>query len=130
MSGVFCFLAKGVFGAGLVYREVFRSRWRRSRIPRGCRDGACLVGLLALSYPPHMATTLEELAEGAMSLPPESRARLADLLVESLEAGDLGAIDRMWIAEARRRRDEVRTGKVQTIPGDEALRRVRDAVRR
>jgi putative addiction module component (TIGR02574 family) len=77
-----------------------------------------------------MATTLEELAEGAMSLPAESRARLADLLVESLEAGDLGSIDRMWAAEAKRRRDEVRAGRVQTVPGDEALRRVRDAIRR
>lgn len=77
-----------------------------------------------------MPTTLEELAERAMSLPAESRARLADLLVESLQTGDLGSIDRMWAAEARRRRDEVRAGRVQTIPGDEGLRRVRDAVRR
>jgi putative addiction module component len=77
-----------------------------------------------------MATTVEELAEDAMSLPPESRARLADLLVESLDAGVLGAIDRMWIAEARRRRDEVRARQVETIPGDAALQRVRDAVRR
>lgn len=77
-----------------------------------------------------MATTLEELVEGAMSLPAESRVRLADLLVESLEADDLGSIDRMWAAEARRRRDEVRTGRVRTIGGEDALRRVRDAVRR
>jgi hypothetical protein len=33
-----------------------------------------------------MAKTLEKLAEEAMSLPTESRARLADLLVESLDA--------------------------------------------
>ena len=77
-----------------------------------------------------MAITLEKLAAEAMSLPPESRARLADLLVESLEGQDFGAVDRRWIAEAIRRRDEVRTGQVKTIPGDEALRRVRDAVRR
>lgn len=77
-----------------------------------------------------MASTVEELAEAAMSLPAESRARLADLLVESLEAKDLGSIDRIWAAEARRRRDEVRAGRVETAPGDEALRRVRCAVRR
>lgn len=77
-----------------------------------------------------MATTLEELAESAMSLPPESRARLADLLVESLESGDLGTIDRMWIANAKRRRDEVRAARVPAVPGDEALKRVRDALRR
>jgi len=77
-----------------------------------------------------MSTTVEKLAEQAMTLPGESRARLADLLVESLDADALTDIDRLWLAEAKRRRDEVRSGKVKTIPGDEALRRVRDSVRR
>jgi putative addiction module component (TIGR02574 family) len=77
-----------------------------------------------------MGTPLEKLAEQAMALPNESRAQLADLIVESLDAGELGRIDQMWAAEAKRRRDEARTGQVETIPGDEALRKVRDAVRR
>jgi hypothetical protein len=65
-----------------------------------------------------------------MNLPAESRAQLADLLVESLDADDLGHIDRLWVAEAKHRRDEVRSGRVEAIPGDEALRKVRDGVRR
>jgi len=77
-----------------------------------------------------MSTTLEQLAQEAMKLPGESRARLADLLVESLESGDLTDIDRLWLSEAKRRRDEVRAGTIKTIPGDEALRRVRDSLRR
>jgi len=77
-----------------------------------------------------MATTVERLVEQAMKLPSESRARLADLLVESLDADDLGRIDRLWVAEAKRRRDEVRTGRVKTIPGEQARRKVRDALRR
>jgi putative addiction module component (TIGR02574 family) len=77
-----------------------------------------------------MATSVERLAEQAMKLPGESRARLADLLVESLDAEELGRIDRLWVAEAKRRRDEVRAGHVKTIPGDEARQRVRDAIRR
>jgi putative addiction module component (TIGR02574 family) len=77
-----------------------------------------------------MATNVARLAEQAMKLPGESRARLADLLVESLEAEELGQIDRLWVAEAKRRRDEVRRGQVKTIPGDEARRRVRSAIRR
>jgi hypothetical protein len=32
-----------------------------------------------------MSTTIEQVAEQAMNLPVESRARLADLLVESLD---------------------------------------------
>ena len=77
-----------------------------------------------------MSTTVEQLAEEAMSLPGESRARLADLLVESLDAETLTQIDRLWLSEAKRRRDEVRSGDVKTIPGDEALRSVRDSLRR
>ena len=63
-------------------------------------------------------------------MPTESRARLADLLVESLDSEELGRIDQMWITEAKRRRDEVRAGRVETIPGEEALRKVRDALKR
>jgi len=77
-----------------------------------------------------MATTVEQLAEQAMTLPSESRARLADLLVESLEGADLGRIEQLWITEAKRRRDEVRGGKVEAIPGEESLRQVRDSIRR
>jgi hypothetical protein len=83
-----------------------------------------------LGYSSVMAITWEQLAEQAMSLPTESRAQLADLLVESLDADELGQIDRLWVAEATLRRDEVRSGHVEPIPGDEALQRVRDDVRR
>lgn len=77
-----------------------------------------------------MATTVEQLAEQAMTLSTESRARLADLLVASLEEADLGQIEQLWLTEAKRRRDEVRDGKAQTIPGEEGLRQVRDSIRR
>ena len=76
-----------------------------------------------------MAPTWEQLAEQAMSLPSESRARLADRLVESLDVDELGPIDQLWASEAKRRRDEVRTGRVQPINGEDALRKVRDSLR-
>ena len=63
-----------------------------------------------------------------MGLPGESRAELADRLVASLDAEELGRIDRLWLVEAKRRRDEVRAGEVKTIPGDLARQRVRDAI--
>lgn len=75
-----------------------------------------------------MGSTVEKLTKQAMTLPSESRARLADLLVETLVVGELGRIDQMWITEAKRRRDEVRAGCVQTISGEEGLRKVRDAL--
>ncbi|HVQ39427.1 MAG TPA: addiction module protein, partial [Pyrinomonadaceae bacterium] len=64
----------------------------------------------------------------AMTLPSESRARLADRLVESLDIDELGPVDRLWVSEAKRRRDEVRTGQVQPIDGEDALRKVRDSL--
>jgi hypothetical protein len=82
-----------------------------------------------LRYPRNMATTLEKVIEEAMTLPNESRAELADPLVQSLETGGLGSIDRLWITEAKRRRDEMRAGLVDTIPGEAALRKVRDLAR-
>jgi putative addiction module component (TIGR02574 family) len=76
-----------------------------------------------------MGTTVEQLVTQAMTLPSESRARLADLLVESLDADDIGPIEQVWIAEAKRRRDDVRAGRVETVPGEGALRNVRDSIR-
>ncbi len=69
--------------------------------------------------------TIEQIEQAALALPDEARARLADRLVESLEAPELGHIDRLWASEAKRRRDEVRQGKVQTIAGPEGVARVR-----
>jgi putative addiction module component (TIGR02574 family) len=77
-----------------------------------------------------MGMTVEQIAEAALSLPSEARALLADRLVESLDPAEDGLARELWSAEAVRRRDEVRSGRVQTIPGEEALARVRGAVGR
>jgi hypothetical protein len=69
--------------------------------------------------------SIEQLTEEILSLPSASRALLADKLVESLEFDTNSTIQSIWVTEAKRRRDEVREGYVQTIPGEEALARVR-----
>ena len=77
-----------------------------------------------------MSMTADQIEKEALSLPSEERARLADRLVESLDAAGTSRIDQLWAAEAKRRRDEVREGKVKTIPGEEGLARVRRSVGR
>lgn len=77
-----------------------------------------------------MSLTLDQITEEAMKLPADSKALLADKLVESLESEDLDEIQRLWSAEAIRRRDEIRSGKVQPIPGEEVLEEVRRLVGR
>jgi putative addiction module component (TIGR02574 family) len=74
--------------------------------------------------------TAEQIAKEALSLPSEARALLADRLVESLDPAEDGYIHQLWATEALRRRDDVRSGHIKTIPGDEALARVRRAVGR
>jgi putative addiction module component (TIGR02574 family) len=63
-------------------------------------------------------------------LPSEARALLADRLVESLDPAESGYIHQLWATEVRRRLEDVRSGRVKTIPGDEALARVRQALAR
>ena len=69
--------------------------------------------------------SIEQLTKEILSLPSESRALLADKLVESLEFDTDSAIQSIWATEAKRRRDEVRNGSVQTVSGDDALAQVR-----
>ena len=76
-----------------------------------------------------MPMTPKELAQKAMELSTEGRAELADLLVESLDTAQLGRLDHLWFAEAKRRRDDVRSGKASTIPASEAIEQVRDALK-
>ena len=77
-----------------------------------------------------MPLTLDQVADEAMQLPPASRALLAERMVESLAVGERDEIERAWAAEAIRRRDDVRSGSVQPVPGEEVLAEVRRAVGR
>jgi putative addiction module component (TIGR02574 family) len=74
-----------------------------------------------------MSLTIEQLAEEALALPANARAQLLDRLVESLDPAEDVPFRELWAAEALRRRDEVRAGRVQTIPGAEALKLAREA---
>jgi hypothetical protein len=69
-----------------------------------------------------MDISVEELATKAMALSGEARALLAEKLVESL---DQESIREIWLTEAKKRRDEVRSGRVKAIPGTEAMQSVR-----
>lgn len=69
--------------------------------------------------------SLEQITEELLSLPSASRALLAEKLAESLEFDTDPKIQAAWISEAHRRRNEILSGAVQAIPGDEALTQVR-----
>jgi putative addiction module component (TIGR02574 family) len=77
-----------------------------------------------------MASTtvdVRTLRKEALSLPQPARALLAQELLESLEENtDQREIDALWAAEAERRLDEIKSGKVKCIPGEVVMRRVRN----
>jgi hypothetical protein len=72
-----------------------------------------------------MPMRVEEITDAALSLPSEARALLADRLVESLDPEEDGYIHNLWVKEARRRLQELRSGAVIAIPGEDALAKIR-----
>ena len=69
--------------------------------------------------------TIDQITTEAMQLPVSSRAELAEKLVESLDFTEDDATQKAWAAEAIRRRDDVRSGRVQTIPGEQVMAEIR-----
>ena len=76
-----------------------------------------------------MSIPVENITEAVLALPSDARALLADRLVESLDPITDEDVRASWVAEAARRLDEVRSGKVKTIPADEVLARIRALVK-
>jgi Putative addiction module component len=74
--------------------------------------------------------SIEELMQAALALSGLEREILAERLIESLAFDTDGELLVSWVAEARGRLDEVRSGVVMAIDGDEALTRVRFGVSR
>jgi len=65
----------------------------------------------------------DELIFEAISLPVKVRTLLVNKLLESLNPPDKD-IDSLWVKEAAKRVEELRTGKVKTIPGEEVFRKI------
>ena len=73
-----------------------------------------------------MATPVHDLAAEVLDLPAEDRARMLELLIASFEPKSNA--QRAWMSLALRRREEVQSGNVAMVPGDEALARVKARV--
>ena len=70
-----------------------------------------------------MSASLPELEAQVLNLGPTERAHLLDRLIDSFEPE--GKIRDAWMAEARRRHEEVKSGKVALVPGPDAVARIR-----
>lgn len=63
---------------------------------------------------------MHEIIQEAESLPVDERLKVVDSLLRTLNPPD-AKIDAHWIAVARRRLEELRSGQVAPIPGEEVV---------
>ena len=75
-----------------------------------------------------MSQTLDQIEAQALALADHERAELAERLLESLAAARDLAGQASWLALAKKRRDEIRSGAVAGIPGEEGSAMVRKLV--
>ena len=66
---------------------------------------------------------MNELIAEVTALPVEERAILVDSLLLSFEPPE-SATERKWAATAKRRLDELRSGQVQAVPGEQVFNRI------
>jgi putative addiction module component (TIGR02574 family) len=72
-----------------------------------------------------MTPQVSEVLEKALTLSTQERGLLIDRLVESLDEGPAEeGVEEAWEEEIKRRVDDIRSGKVKTIPGEEVRRRL------
>lgn len=72
-----------------------------------------------------MTNNYDEIFSAALSLPPGSRAMLAEHLLQSLDGQYQQEIDASWGAIAETRLEEIEKREVKTVPAEEVLQRLR-----
>ncbi len=65
----------------------------------------------------------KELIDEAVSLPVEERALVIDSLLRGLNQPD-SEIDKKWAVIAQRRLEEMRSGSVISLPGEEVFQKI------
>lgn len=66
---------------------------------------------------------IKDLITEAASLPVEERAMVADSLLRSLNPPE-SEIDKRWAEVARRRLEEIRSGTVAAVPGEQVFAKI------
>ena len=72
-----------------------------------------------------MTPQVSEVLGKALALSTQERGLLIDRLIESLDEGPAEeGVEEAWADEIKRRVDDIQSGKVEMIPGDEVRRRL------
>jgi putative addiction module component (TIGR02574 family) len=73
-----------------------------------------------------MIATIETLFSEAMTLPDDSRLRLAERLFSTIK--EEPALEAEQLQEVARRVQDVRSGQVETLPGEEVFREIEQSL--
>jgi putative addiction module component (TIGR02574 family) len=76
-----------------------------------------------------MASDLLDLEKRLLRLPSETRARLAERLIASLDDLSDEENERLWVDEAERRMQAFKAGRLSARPAEDVIREVRDHLR-
>lgn len=74
-----------------------------------------------------MAKSVEQIEAELLNLPSRERARLAEILISSLDED--AEIEQAWSEEIARRAEELRSGRVKAIPAQQAFEALRSRLR-
>jgi len=76
-----------------------------------------------------MGSPIRQIESKALKLSPPERARLAERLIASLDDEADADAEALWLREAQRRLDELRTGKVKGRSEASVFRKARSTLR-
>ena len=76
-----------------------------------------------------MVDAVRELESKAMKLSRRARARLAQRLISSLDEAADAQSEKLWVEEAERRLDELKSGTVAGIPAEKVIKKARSTLR-
>jgi putative addiction module component (TIGR02574 family) len=68
-----------------------------------------------------MAQKIKDIVDNVLALPANSRAYIAEVLLESLDFEEDFSISDEWIREIEKRCQDIDDGKVELVRGDEGL---------
>lgn len=72
-----------------------------------------------------MARPLDQVERDALALPERDRAALAEHLLATLDEAEGKDVEAAWLAEAERRYQEYRAGRMKAVPADQVFAHIR-----
>jgi len=73
-----------------------------------------------------MIATIDSLFTEALTLPDDSRLQLVERLIPTIQSDP--SLEAEQLQEVQRRMDDVRAGRVQTLPGEQVFREIEQSL--